>query len=78
MRSWPFGDAVHGFSMNGQADLVLQGALAALADGSAIGGCTSGVDLMTWDGTPCGYERTLTNQFGVVAAALERHGARPR
>jgi hypothetical protein len=74
----PFVTAMRRVGMEAEADLVLEGALGALADGSAIGGCTSGVDLKTWDGTPCGYEGILTNQFGVVAAALERYGAGPR
>jgi hypothetical protein len=59
-----------------EADQVLEGIFAALADGSAFGGCTSGVDLRTWDGTPCGYEGILTDQFGVLTVALERYGVR--
>ncbi|HTK45416.1 MAG TPA: hypothetical protein VL749_08710 [Patescibacteria group bacterium] len=61
-----------------EADRVLDGIFAALADGSAFGGCTSGVDLRTWDGTPCGYEGMLTDQFGVLTVALERYGAGSR
>jgi hypothetical protein len=70
-----FINALRTVGMEREADHVLEATLGALADGSAIGGCTSGVDLRTWDGTPCGYEGILTYQFGVVAAALERWGA---
>jgi hypothetical protein len=58
-----------------EADEALRGIMAALGDGTAFGGCASGVDLRTWDGTPCGYEGILTDQFGVLVAALERWGA---
>jgi len=61
--------------MRAEADLVLEAAMSAIADGSAFGGCTSGVDLRTWDGTPCGYEGILTDQFGVIQVALQRYGA---
>ena len=61
--------------MHAEADLVLEAAMSAIADGSAFGGCTSGVDLRTWDGTPCGYEGILTDQFGIVQIALQRYGA---
>ena len=47
---------------------------ASLGDGSAFGGCASGLDLHTWDGTPCGYEGLLCDQLGVIAVALERYG----
>ena len=60
--------------MNAEADQVLAAAMAGIADGSAFGGCTSGLDWRTWDGTPCGYEGILADQFGVVTAALERYG----
>jgi len=59
-----------------EADFVLEGIFSALGDGTAFGGCTSGVDLRTWDGTPCGYEGILTDQFGVLIAALDRYGRR--
>ena len=58
--------------MQAEADTVIEAVMSAVADGSAFGGCTSGVDLRTWDGTPCGYEGILTDQFGVVFSALER------
>jgi hypothetical protein len=60
--------------MRAESDAVIEAVCSAVADGTAFGGCTSGVDLRTWDGTPCGYEGILTDQFGVLIAALERHG----
>jgi hypothetical protein len=61
--------------MEREADDVIEATLGSLADGTAIGGCASGIDNRTWDGTPCGYEGILTYQFGVLGAALERYGA---
>ena len=71
----PFVAALRIVGMDEEADSVLDGALSSLADGSGFGGCATGEDLHTWDGTPCGYEGILTYQFGVIAAALERYGA---
>ncbi len=58
------------------ADRLLVAMLARLADGSAFGGCSTGVDWRMWDGTRCGYEGLLTDQFGVLVPALDRWGAR--
>lgn len=58
-----------------EADRLLLPMLGALADGSAFGGCASGLDWRSWDGTPCGYEGILTDQFGVLVPAIERWGA---
>ena len=58
------------------ADRLLRAMLERLADGSAFGGCSTGVDWRMWDGTRCGYEGLLTDQFGVLVPALERWGAR--
>jgi hypothetical protein len=41
-----------------------------LADGSAFGGCSTGVDWRMWDGTRCGYEGMLTEQFGALVPVL--------
>jgi hypothetical protein len=71
----PFIAALRSVGMDDEADAVIDGALSSLADGSGFGGCTTGEDLHTWDGTPCGYEGILTYQFGVMASALERYGA---
>ena len=48
------------------ADRLLTAMLERLADGSAFGGCSTGVDWRMWDGTRCGYEGLLTDQFGVL------------
>jgi hypothetical protein len=69
--------ALYVVGMTAEADRVLAAMCSALGDGSAFGGCASGVDLHTWDGTPCGYEGLLCDQLGVIASALERFGERP-
>jgi hypothetical protein len=68
--------ALYAVGMTEEADRVLTGACASLADCTAFGGCASGVDLHTWDGTPCGYEGLLCDQLGVLAVALERFAIR--
>jgi hypothetical protein len=57
------------------ADRLLVAMLGRLADGTSFGGCSSGVDWRMWDGTRCGYEGLLTDQFGVLVPALARWGA---
>lgn len=69
----PFVAAMQVVGMVDEADAMIEATMSSLADGSAFGGCTSGEDLHTWDGTPCGYEGILTYQFGVMAAALARY-----
>jgi hypothetical protein len=56
------------------ADRLLLAMLGRLADGSAFGGCSTGVDWRMWDGTRCGYEGLLTEQFGVLIPAIARWG----
>ncbi len=55
------------------ADALLSRLCEGLADGAVFGGCRSGKDWRFWDGRPCGYEGLLTDQFGVLATALERY-----
>jgi hypothetical protein len=62
--------------MLAEADQVLEGLCESMADGSAFGGCGSGIDWRCWDGTPSGYEGLLCDQFGVIALALERYALR--
>jgi hypothetical protein len=69
----PFVAALRQVGMTSVADELIEAAMGTIADGSGFGGCMSGDDLHTWDGTPCGYEGILTYQFGIVAAALERY-----
>ena len=40
----------------------------------AVAGCGSGVDWRRWDGTPCGDEGLLSDQFGILAIAHKRYG----
>ena len=67
--------ALYAVGMTAEADAVLEAMCASLGDGSAFGGCASGLDVHTWDGTPCGYEGLLCDQLGVIAVALDRFGA---
>jgi hypothetical protein len=75
-QSFRFVGALYRVGMTAEADLLLDALCATLADGSAFGGCTSGVDWRYRDGGPCGYEGLLTDQFGILAVALDRYGAR--
>jgi hypothetical protein len=76
-QSLRFVGALYRVGMTREADTMLEGLCASLADGSAFGGCNSGVDWRYWDGGPCGYEGLLTDQFGILAVALERYGLAP-
>jgi hypothetical protein len=76
-QSLRFVGALYRVGMTREADTMLEGLCASLADGSAFGGCNSGVDWRYWDGGPCGYEGLLTDQFGILAVALERYGLTP-
>jgi hypothetical protein len=69
-----FISALYKVGLRDDADRLLLPMLGALADGTAFGGCASGVDWRLWDGTPCGYEGILTDRFGVLVPALERWG----
>ena len=56
-----------------EADILLERLCSSLADGTAFGGCNSGIDWRYWDGGACGYEGILTDQFGILGVALERY-----
>jgi hypothetical protein len=71
-----FVGALYRVGMETEADLLLEGLCSSLADGSAFSGCNSGVDWRYWDGAPCGYEGILTDQFGILAVAIDRYGLR--
>lgn len=58
------------------AEELLSRLCASLADGTAFGGSQSGVDWRYWDGGICGYEGLLTEQFGLLAVAMERYAVR--
>lgn len=70
--------ALYAVGMRDEADRLLTAMCGSLADGSAIGGCGSGVDLRTWDGSPCGYEGLLCDQLGVLVPAIDRWAKKGR
>jgi hypothetical protein len=74
-QSRHFVGALYKVGLKAEADHVLERLCSSLADATAFGGCNSGVDWRYWDGWPCGYEGLLTDQFGILAVALERYGA---
>ena len=39
-------------------------------------GCGSGYEWRRWDGAPSGYEGLLTEQFGLIAVAIDRYRVR--
>jgi hypothetical protein len=63
-----------------EADEILVRLAKGLVDRDVLGGCGSGIDWHTWDGRACGYEGQLTDQFGVIATAIDRFGlnSKPR
>lgn len=70
-----FVNALHAVEMEAEADALLERLCRGLADSRTYGGSKSGIDWRYWDGRPSGYEGLLTDQFGVIAAALKRYGA---
>ena len=70
-----FVGALYRVGMTREADLLLARLCEGLADADVFGGSGSGLDWRYWDGRPCGYEGLLTDQFGILAVALERYGA---
>jgi len=72
-QSRHFVGALYKAGMRDEADALLLGLCESLADGTAFGGCNSGVDWRYWDGWPCGYEGLLTDQFGILAIAMDRY-----
>ena len=75
-QSRHFVDALYRVGMTAEADHLLTELCRSLGDASAFGGSQTGVDWRYWDGAPCGYEGQLTEQFGIMAVAIERFGAR--
>jgi hypothetical protein len=67
--------ALYQVGMTEEADSVLRRLCRGLAEGRTVGGSKSGVDWRYWDDRPCGYEGMLTEQFGLLATALDRYGA---
>ena len=69
-------NALYRVGMTEEADYLLRRICAAFADALVFGGAKSGLDARSWDGWPCGYEGLLTDQFGLLATAIERHALR--
>ena len=69
-------NALYMTGMEEEADHLLRRVCTALGDGIVFGGAKSGLDARSWDGWPCGYEGLLTDQFGILATALERYALR--
>lgn len=74
-QSRHFVGALYAVGMRKEGNALLKALCETLADGSAFGGCNSGIDWRYWDGGPCGYEGLLTDQFGILAIALDRYRA---
>ena len=66
--------ALYRVGMTKEGDALLHPMLESLADGTAFGGFDSGVDWRRWDGASCGYEGLLSDQFGVLAIAMQLYG----
>ena len=73
-QSRHFVGALYRVGMTREADYLLSRLCKGLGDAAVFGGCGSGKDWRYWDGRPCGYEGLLTDQFGILAVALERYG----
>jgi hypothetical protein len=73
-----FVNAMYRVGLVEEADEVVEQLAESLANGDVLGGCGSGVDWRSWDGTPCGYEGQLTDQFGILATFIDRYGHPPR
>jgi hypothetical protein len=67
-----FVGALYRVGMTGEADRLLEQMCEGLAEGIVFGGSKSGLDWRAWDGSPCGYEGLLTDQFGIMGVILER------
>jgi hypothetical protein len=67
-----FINGLYKVGMVDEGDALLVKLSESMTNGSAFGGVGAGVDWRTWDGRPCGYEGILCDQFGVLAAALQR------
>ena len=69
-----FVGALYKVGMVKEANTLLHAMLESLGNGTAFGGCGSGVDWRRWDGAACGYEGLLCDQLGILAVAMERYG----
>jgi hypothetical protein len=69
-----FVGALYQVGMRREGDTLLHAMLESLGAATAFGGCGTGVDWRRWDGVACGYEGLLTDQFGLLAVAMQRYG----
>lgn len=69
-----FVNALFAVGMTDAGEYLLKRLCAGLANGLTFGGNGSGVDWRFWDDRPSGYEGLLTDQFGILAVALEQFG----
>ncbi|HSQ75419.1 MAG TPA: hypothetical protein VLT13_07665, partial [Bacteroidota bacterium] len=66
--------ALYRVGLEKEADEILLRICRGMGNAELFGGAKSGVDGRSWDGWPCGYEGLLTDQFGILAVAMERFG----
>ena len=66
-------NALYRVGMTREADNLMARICTAFGAALVFGGAGSGLDARTWDGWPCGYEGLLTDQFGLLATAIERY-----
>ncbi len=66
--------AMYRVGLKKEADHLLEQMCMSLADGSAFGGTETGQEWRRRDGEYCGYEGILSDQFGVLAVAIDRYG----
>lgn len=62
--------------MTDEGEFLLRRICKSLGEATVFGGSKSGIDGRTWDGWPCGYEGILTDQFGILAVAMDRYAVR--
>ncbi|MCK5739711.1 hypothetical protein KAH55_11030, partial [bacterium] len=72
-QSRHFVNALYRVGMENEARALLLPLCDGLARAKTFGGNKCGVDWRYWDDRPCGYEGLLTDQFGILATALEHY-----
>jgi hypothetical protein len=69
-----FVEALYAVGRRDEADAMLARFAEGFLSGTALGGVDSGGDWRRWDGSPSGYEGILSDQFGVLVAAVREFG----
>ncbi len=72
-QSEAFISALYMVSMVEEADMIVSEISKGLLYGNLVSGSSGGVDWKAWDGTSCGYEGILTDQFGIFEPILTRY-----